>query len=80
MRQPLAVSMRLSREATRSLTPFLSAVSSHVEHVCYPDECVAKLIEGRPISNNRIGTREFPNQHCALAPDLESMFSLRQPK
>jgi hypothetical protein len=29
------------------------------------------------MGNNRIGTNEFLNQHCALAPDIESMLLAR---
>jgi hypothetical protein len=36
-------------------------------------DSVAKVPDEGPISNNRIGTSGFPNQHCALASDLESM-------
>jgi hypothetical protein len=34
---------------------------------------VAKVGEEQLAGNNRIGTRNFLNQHCALVPDLESI-------
>jgi len=35
---------------------------------------------GAKMRNNRIGTNGFLNQHCALAPDLESMLLARMRK
>jgi hypothetical protein len=35
---------------------------------------------GAKMRNNRIGTKGFLSQHCALAPDLESMLLARMRK